>query len=163
VINRDTIVALFVLAVTVALYISLSAFNPDAVVFIRVIIFAIGALAMLLLVQSLLLKRRMGWRGVGQSSAVDKKDTDSRSAGFAWKPVSIIFISILVYFYVMEFLGFYVSAFFYFVVIVFILDLHNVTIKKSLIKIASAFIFTLVIYVLFNMILLVQTPRGILI
>jgi hypothetical protein len=160
VINRDTIVALFVLAGTAALYVSLSTMQAEAVIFIRVVVFAIGALALLLLGQSLFLKRRIEGRGTAQSSTVDKKDSSDKKTEFAWKPVSFIFVAVIMYFTVMEKVGFYVSAFMYFVLIVFVLDWKGLTAKTGLIRVGSAFVFILIIYILFNKILLVQTPKG---
>lgn len=155
-INRDTKVALFVLAGTVALYLSLSSIDPEATVFIRVVIVAIGALSLLLLVQGLLLKHRGKGRGAAQNSA-------SKKTVYGWKPVACIFGAILVYFFVMERLGFYVSAFVYFVGVVSLLDWRGLTPRKGFVRIAIAFLFVAVIYLLFSVILQVQTPRGLLI
>jgi hypothetical protein len=156
VINRDSKVALFVLAVTVALYLYLSSIDPEATTFIRVVIVAIGALALLLMIQGMLLKHRNEGRGVAQNSA-------SKKTAFGLKPVACIFGAILIYFFVMERLGFYISTILYFVGVVLLLDWRGLTPRKGFVKIAIAFLFTAVIYLLFSVILQVQTPRGLLI
>ncbi|MBN2032099.1 MAG: tripartite tricarboxylate transporter TctB family protein [Deltaproteobacteria bacterium] len=155
-INRDTKVALLILAVTVALYLSLSSIDPEATIFIRVVIVAIGALSLLLMAQGMLLKHRGERGGVAQDSA-------SKKAVYGWKPVAYIFGAILVYFFVMERLGFYISAFLYFVGVVSLLDWGGLTLRKGFVRIAIAFLFIAVIYLLFSVILQVQTPRGLLI
>lgn len=159
--NRDTIVALVVLAGTAALFVALSGMHQEAVIFIRVVVWAMGALGLLLLVQSLLFQRRSGARRVMQGSDATEKVSESKKPAVAWKPVILIFIGILVYFWVMERLGFYVSAFLYFVTMVFLLDWKGLTPKTGFVRVVSAFLFVAVIFVLFNKILLVQTPRGI--
>jgi len=156
VINRDNKVALFVLAVTVALYLSLSSIDPEATIFIRVVIVAIGALALLLMAQGMLLKHRGKGRGTSQGPA-------SKKSGLAWKPVAVIFSAILVYFFMAERLGFYLSAFVYFAGVVSLLDWRGLTPRKGFVRIAIAFLFVAVIYLLFSVILQVQTPRGLLI
>ncbi len=136
--------------------------DPNAVIFIRVIILAIGALGVLLLVQSLLLRYRSEGRRISQSSVADDKLAASRNAKFPWKTVSLIFCLIIVYLYIMQSLGFYASALLYFLVVIFLLDSKKITFKVAAIKITAAVIFIAVIYVLFNKVLLVQTPRGLL-
>jgi len=162
VINRDTAVSLVVLAGTVALYLTLSMFHPGAVIFIRVIVIIIGLLALLLLAQSILLKHGIKGSGTAQVPAETEKVSVSKKPHFAWKPVLLIFGAILVYFFVMEQLGFYVSAFLYFVGVVFLLDWRGLTPKKGFMRIGIAFVFTALVYLLFSVILLVQTPRGLL-
>lgn len=161
-IHRDTIVALVVLAGTAALFTAISRMQDDAVIFIRVVVWAIGVLGLLLLVQSLLFQRRSGARRVMQGSDPKEKVSESKKPAIAWKPVALIFIGIIIYFWIMEWLGFYVSAFLYFVTMVFLLDWKGLTPKTGFVRVFSAFVFIAVIYVLFNKILLVQTPRGLL-
>jgi hypothetical protein len=153
VIPRDTKVALFVLAATVALYLSLSSIDPEATIFIRVVILVIGALALLLMIQGMFLKHKNEGRRTAPGSV-------SKTPVFPWKPVAMIFGVILVYFFLMERLGFYVSAFLYFVGVVFLLDWKGLTPRTGFVRVVIAFAFTAVIYLLFKVILLVQTPRG---
>lgn len=162
-IRRDSSIALFVLIVTGLLYASLSSIEPNATIFIRVVIYAIGALCFLLMGQSMLLVHRRQRFKVTQGTAVEKKYPPTEKSGISWKSISIIFLAIVVYFSVMECLGFYASAFLYFLVVVFLLDRKDLNFKNILMKIFSAFIFTSIIYIIFSVILLVQTPRGLLI
>jgi len=66
----------------------------------------------------------------------------------------------VIYFVVMEGLGFYVSAFLFFVIITFVLGKADLNLKKGAMRIGIALLFTSVLFVLFNKILVVQTPRG---
>ena len=162
-IHKDTIVALVVLAGTTALFAATSRMQEESVIFIRVVVWAIGVLGLLLLVQSLTFKKQSGARRVFQGSDMKDKASGPKDKKFPWKPVSLIFIGIIIYFWVMEWLGFYLSALLYFVSMVFILDWRGLTPRTGLVRVASAFIFVAIIFILFNKILLVQTPRGLLI
>jgi hypothetical protein len=62
----------------------------------------------------------------------------------------------------MEKLGFYVSAFLFFIVLTFILGRKNLTLQKGAVQVGIAFIFTAVLFLLFNKLLVVQTPKGLL-
>jgi hypothetical protein len=146
--RRELIVSFFLLAGVVSLYLSLSLMDdPRAVTFPRVIIIIMGILSGILLLQTLL----VGKRGMGQ-----------KAGGFRFGPFSICFGLIIVYFGVMETLGFYVSAFLFFVAATFILGWGNVTWKKGAMRVFSSLIFTGVLYFLFNTLLAVQTPKGML-
>ncbi len=153
-IHRDTIVALVILAGTTALYIASSKIMPQAAIFIRVVILAIGGLGLLLFVQSLIKKRIQ--------NQLQIKDPEASKTSIVKKPVLIIAGAILVYMIVMQDLGFYVSGFLYFVAVVFLLDWKGLTLKAGVMNVVYAFIFMAVIYVLFNKVLVVQTPRGLL-
>ncbi|MFO8088977.1 MAG: tripartite tricarboxylate transporter TctB family protein [Desulfatiglandaceae bacterium] len=158
--NRDIIIGIIVLAASAGLYFSPSIMeDPRAAAFPRVIICIMGGLAVMLIMQSFLLKRNLGG-GVVQSSAVTGLQTPGKKAMFVWRPVVFTFVAILVYFALLERLGFYFSSFLFFVVTVCVLDRKNLTQRKCIIKIGGAFIFTAVLYILFKVILVVQTPRG---
>ena len=62
----------------------------------------------------------------------------------------------------MERLGFYVSAFLFFIILTFILGRKDLTLHKGALQIGIAFIFTAILFVLFNKLLVVQTPKGLL-
>jgi len=68
----------------------------------------------------------------------------------------------LVYFVVMEKLGFYVSAFLFFIILTFVLGRKDLTLRQGAVQIGIAFIFTAVLFLLFNKLLVVQTPKGLL-
>ena len=70
------------------------------------------------------------------------------------------FILIMIYFAVMEWLGFYFSAFLFFVAATFVLGRKDLTLRKGGVRVGIAFIFTAVLFVLFNKLLVVQTPKG---
>lgn len=154
-INRDIIVALVVLAGSIALYIAQSRIVAQAAVFIRVVVLAMIVLSLLLLVQTVI--KRVKEKQV-TGAYIDLKKID-----FVWKPVLLIAGGILLYMTVMQDLGFYVSGFLYFVAVTFVLDWKGLTFKTGFFRTVYAFAFMLVIYVLFSKILVVQTPRGLLI
>jgi hypothetical protein len=156
VINRDTKVALFVLAVTVALYLSLSSIDPEATIFIRVVIVAIGALALLLMGQGMLLKHRGKGGGTSQGPA-------SKKTGLAWKPVAVHFRRHPCVFFhdgAARLLCLGVCLFCRGGVPV---GLEGLDSPEGFCENCDCFLFVAVIYLLFSVILQVQTPRGLLI
>jgi hypothetical protein len=60
----------------------------------------------------------------------------------------------------MEKLGFYVSAFLFFIAVTFLLGRKDLTLRSGTLRIGVAFIFTAILFVLFNVLLVVQTPKG---
>ena len=90
----------------------------------------------------------------------DEKNSTAVKNKFPLAQVFICFILIIIYFAVMEWLGFYVSAFLFFVAVTFVLGGKGLTLRKGGVKVGVAFIFTAVLFVLFNKLLVVQTPKG---
>lgn len=149
--KRNTIVALIVLAVTAALYLSLfQVIDPRAIIFPRIVILVMGALAILLLVQGVLLQ-----------PASNLPVGDEPKAQFPWKPVLLVLNAILLYLAVMQNLGFYLATFLFFSGVILILARKTLSLPKGLKMVAWAFVFTAVMYLLFNVLLKVQLPRGI--
>ncbi|MBW2101190.1 MAG: tripartite tricarboxylate transporter TctB family protein [Deltaproteobacteria bacterium] len=147
--RKDIVVSSVLLAGVIALYLSLSLMDdPRAVIFPRVIILVMGVLSLLLLAQSVLVR--------GKGAEGEAGD------GFPFGRFSGCFVLILAYFFFMERLGFYVSAFLFFVVVTLVLGSRGLTIRKGAGRVAAGAAFTAVLYVLFNRLLAVQTPKGIL-
>ncbi len=143
---RETVVALCLLAGVVSLYFSLGLMeDPRSVVFPRVIILIMGVLSTLLLLQSLLVRKKPG---AGQP--------------YPFGRTILCFGIIVGYFAIMEGLGFYVSSFLFFVIVTSALGYRNLSLKKGALSLASSAVFMVVLYILFNKILAVQTPKGIL-
>ena len=164
--KKDLIVSLILLAGSMALYASLSLMEePAAASFPRVVIVIMGCLGLALCVQAILAKQRHE-RAVLQSNHVadsGKERNDSAAAKkFPFGTLVVCFVMILVYFVVMEKLGFYVSAFLFFIIVTFILGRKDLTLRKGALQIGIAFIFTAILFVLFNKLLVVQTPKGLL-
>ena len=158
--KRDWITALVVLAGTVALFLSLSLMeDPRAATFPRVVIIIMGILGLALFVQSLLTGQR-ALRPSLQSDRVEEKANPAAKKRFPFGTLLLCFVIIVIYFVVMEGLGFYVSAFLFFVIITFVLGKADLNLKKGAMRIGIALLFTSVLFVLFNKILVVQTPRG---
>lgn len=145
--KKDIIVSLFLLAGVIVLYLSLGLMDdPRAVIFPRVIIVIMGILSALLLVQSVVLK----------------KTTTSKGAGFPFGRFLICFFLIVLYFVFMESLGFYLSAFLFFVAITFILGNKDLTLRNAFLRAVVGVVFTGILFLLFNILLAVQTPKGVL-
>ena len=145
--KKDIIVSIVLLAGIVALYLSLGLMDdPRAVTFPRVIIIIMGILSALLLIQSLILK----------------KAKSNQGAGFPFGRFLICFSLIILYFIFMESLGFYLSAFLFFVSVTFILGSADLTAKTAVMRAVVGFVFTGILFLLFNVLLAVQTPKGLL-
>ena len=164
--KKDLIVSLILLAGSIALYASLSLMEePAAASFPRVVIILMGCLGLVLIIQTAIAGQRHE-RPVLQNnhvadSAKAPKDSDTAKK-FPFGTLVVCFVSILVYFVVMEKLGFYVSAFLFFIVLTFVLGRKDLTLHKGAVRIGIAFIFTAILFVLFNKLLVVQTPKGLL-
>ena len=160
--KTDWITALVVLAGTVALFLSLSLMeDPRAATFPRVVIIIMAFLGLALFVQSLLTRQRAARPTLQSDRVEDKGGTDAKK-GFPFGTLFLCFFIIVIYFAVMEALGFYVSAFLFFICITFVLGKADLSLKKGFMRVGIAFLFTAVLFVLFNKILVVQTPRGLL-
>ena len=145
--KKDMIVSLVLLAGVISLYLSLGFMDdPRAANFPRVIIIIMGILSALLLLQSIFLKQ----------------PKSSEGAGFPFGRFFICFFMIIVYFIFMETLGFYLSAFLFFIAVTFILGSADLTARKAVIRVAIGFVFTGILFLLFKVLLAVQTPKGLL-
>ena len=164
--KKDLMVSLILLAGSIALYASLSLMEePAAASFPRVVIVIMGCLALTSIIQTIIAKQRRT-RPVLQSNHVadsgkGPKDSDATKK-FPIGTLAVCFILIVVYFVVMEKLGFYISAFLFFIIVTFVLGRKDLTLRKGAIQIGIAFIFTAFLFVLFNKLLVVQTPKGLL-
>jgi hypothetical protein len=115
-----------------------------------------------LLLQSVFVRQKKS-RPVLQRTSVEDNGEKNRAPvknKFPLAQVFVCFILIIIYFAVMEWLGFYVSAFLFFVVTTFVLGGKGLTLRKGGLKVGVAFIFTAILFVLFNKLLFVQTPKG---
>ena len=143
--KRDAIVSLVLLAGIVSLYLSLGMMDdPQAVTFPRIIIIIMGILAGLLLLQSVVFKQKNG----------------SQGAGFPFGRFLICFFMIIIYFFLMEGIGFYLSAFLFFIAVTFILGSKDLTWRTGTFRVIIAFVFTGILFLLFKVLLVVQTPKG---
>lgn len=145
--KKDLIVSLVFLAGVISLYLSLGLMDdPRAANFPKVIIIIMGVLSALMLLQSVFLKR----------------DTSSKGAGFPFGRFLITFFMIIIYFFLMEGIGFYLSAFLFFVAVTFILGSKDLTFRTGSFRVVMALAFTGILFLLFKVLLAVQTPKGLL-
>jgi hypothetical protein len=162
--KKDLIVSSILLAGSIALYASLSLMEePAAASFPRVVIVLMGCLGLVLIIQTLIAGQRPPRPVLQNNHVADsaKAPKDSGAANrFSFGTLVVCFVLILVYFVVMEKLGFYVSAFLFFIILTFVLGRKDLTLHKGAVRIGIAFIFTAILYVLFNKLLVVQTPKG---
>ena len=143
--KRDLIVSIVLLVGIVSLYLTLGWIElPGARTFPRVILIIMAVLSALLLVQSLMLKSL----------------TEAKKTPFPIGRFLICFCLIIVYFIFMETLGFYLSAFLFFVAVSFILGRSELTLRTGFIRAGIGLIFTGVLFFLFKVLLAVQTPKG---
>lgn len=165
-VKKDLVISLVLLLMSIGLYVSLSLMKPPAAAsFPRVVIIIMGLLALMMLIQTLVTKQRSE-RSILQSDRVaDQKEASKTLRDVQKFPLETVvgcFILIVIYLLVMEMLGFYLSAFLFFIAITFILGRKDLTLRKGAMRIGIAFIFTAVLFVLFNKLLMVQTPKGVL-
>ena len=162
--KKDLIIALVLLAGSMALYASLSLMEePAAASFPRVVIIIMGCLGLMLLVQTIVLRQRKERQVLqGDRIALKEKTKDNTNVAGKFPLATLIgcFVLIVIYFFVMEDLGFYVSAFLFFIIATFIFGRKDLSLRKGVIRIGVAFIFTAILFVLFNKLLVVQTPKG---
>ena len=145
--KKDLFVSLVFLAGVISLYLSHGLMeDPRAANFPKVIIIIMGILSALMLLQSIFLKQ----------------PTNSKGAGFPFGRFLISFFLIIVYFLLMEGIGFYLSAFLFFVAVTFVLGSKNLNFRTGSFRVVMAFAFTGILFLLFNVLLAVQTPKGLL-
>ncbi len=153
--KQEIICGLVVLAGCFALYTSLSLIkDPRAITFPRIVILSMGVLAAGHILQAVTMLLSSG---KPQNSTANNS---TKIQSFPWKPVLVVLTGILVYMVIMQHIGFYVSTFIYFSGIVFSLSHKELNPQKILKTGFMAFAFTAVLFVLFNVILKVQMPRG---
>ncbi|MDT8379443.1 MAG: tripartite tricarboxylate transporter TctB family protein [Desulfotignum sp.] len=154
--KQEIICGLVVVAGSAALYASLPFIkDPRAITFPRIVIMSMGILGAGLILQAAILLFSSG--KPPHSTADDSPAIRS----FPWKPVLTVLTGIIVYMVIMQHIGFYVSTFIYFTGIIFSLSYKDLNLKKSVKTGIMSFAFTTVLFVLFNVILKVQMPRGI--
>lgn len=146
--KKEVIVAVACLVGSAILYSTLGSIDEErAATFPRVIIVGIIVLSGLLLLQTLLIKNP-------EETAKEEK--------YPWPRFVLLFCIIVVYLGVMEDLGFYLSAFLFFIAVCFILGRADLTVRKGAVWVGGSAAFTGVLYLLFRVFLEVQTPRGLL-
>jgi hypothetical protein len=146
-VKRDIIVSLICLAAVIFLYYTLGWIDEGrAREFPRVVILITGGLSVLLFLQSLIIK----------------KVQETEGKPFPWGRFLFMFGLILVYLYFMESVGFYVSAFLFFILVTLIFGRKELNVGKAASRIGMSVVFTGVLYLLFKVILKVQTPSGVL-
>ncbi|RJX28366.1 MAG: tripartite tricarboxylate transporter TctB family protein [Desulfarculus sp.] len=144
--NRDALVGLVCLAASVVLYATLGHIEePRAAAFPRTIIVIMGALSALLFLQHLIFPKPR-----------------PQQPPFPWLRVGGLFAIIVIYLVVCEELGFYLSAFLFFLAVTYIMGWRRLNPKQAAKWLMGSAIFTGILYVLFKVILEVQTPRGLL-
>ena len=161
--RKELIISLVLLAGTIGLYYSLSLMeDPRAATFPRVVIVIMGVLSVALLLQSAIVRQKKNRPALQKATVKNKGEKDDAAASnqFPLAQVFLCFILIIIYFAVMEWLGFYISAFLFFVAATFVLGRKELTLRIGGVRIGIAFIFTAVLFVLFNKLLVVQTPKG---
>lgn len=146
--TKDILVGAICLVGSILLFFSLE-WIPDerAALFPKVILVIMITLSIFLLIYTVIIGR------------IPKQE----GPPIPWVRLSVLFVFILVYLSVMENLGFYVSGFLYLLSVTLVLEAKDITTKKAVTRVLVSGVFMVVMFVLFKMILRVQTPAGILI
>lgn len=95
--------------------------------------------------------------------SAEKKSSAKKSTPYPWGKVLTVTAGVVMYISLMEFIGFYASSFLFIVAVTLIIQPNVIDAKCVTTRIASSLVFVGVLYVLFNLILAVQTPKGFLI
>ena len=98
---------------------------------------------------------------LAQSVLIGKTQKADNREHYPWARFFLLFVIIVVYLAVMETIGFYLSAFLFFVGICLILGRADLTVRRAAFWVGSSALFTAVLFVLFKVLLEVQTPRGV--
>lgn len=145
--KKETVVALFCIIGSLGLYLSLRTISEEtARTFPRVVIVVMIVLSTLLLLQGLLVKGQGGKKG----------------PPFPWGRFFLLLGIIICYFVFMQSVGFYVSAFLFFVIVSLLLGRSDLTLAKGASRIFQSAVLIGVLFVLFKVLLKVQTPTGLL-
>jgi hypothetical protein len=146
--RREIILSSFILAAVIAIYASLSLFDePGAAIFPRVVIIAMAILSSLLLIRSVI---------------VGRAGTTTSAMEFRFRPFLICFVLIVIYFFLLDWIGFYVASFLFFLAVTFVFGLSDISLRKGALKVLSSAVFMGVLYFLFTTLLKVQIPKGVL-
>ena len=127
---------------------------PEACIFPRTVMAAMLALAVIYLAQSAVRLARIRLTGAPPTAAPAHKTP--------WRPVAVALACVLAYVVVMERLGFYVSGLAFYLAISLLLQREAFTMRSAAVRLSMAAAFMGALYILFNRILAVQVPKGIL-
>ena len=125
----------------------------EACVFPQTVMAAMLILALIFLAQCAVRLARIRYRGAPAPAPAPKTP---------WRPVSVALACVLVYFLVMERLGFYVSGLAFYLTVSLLLQREAVTLRGAVVRLSMAAAFMGVLFILFNRILAVQVPKGML-
>lgn len=124
--------------------------DPNAITFPQVVLWIMLILGGLLAVQTLM----TAMKGAAKSK--------NAARAYPFGAFFTALAAILIYFAIMENVGFYVSGFLFFLIITLVLQEEKQTVRNVLTRAGAAAAFMGVLFVLFNKILAVQTPKGVL-
>jgi len=144
--SRDALVGLVCFVGSVALFFALGHIEEArAAAFPRTIIIIMGILSGMLFLQHVLFRK-----------------PQAKQAPFPWIRVGGLFVLIVIYLALLEPVGFYLASFLFFLAVYFIMGWARVDSKQVIRWVVGSVAFTAILYVLFNVLLEVQTPRGLL-
>lgn len=148
-------VAVAAMLVVVGIYYRLSGLVEisEACIFPRTVLAVMLILALIHLVQSVIRSIQIRRSRVAEPPSAPK---------IPLRPVTVALACILVYVLVMERLGFYVSGLAFYLTVSLVLQRETFTMHGAAKRLSMAAAFMGVLYILFNRILAVQVPKGIL-
>jgi putative tricarboxylic transport membrane protein len=145
----DAIVAAVILLSAILIYSSLKARDPLTAIFPAATLIITGSLSLLLLILSLV------------SMMAKRQPREVSPVHFPFSRVIVTGLLIIGYLYVLNILGFYFTAFVFYLVFASIVALDREAIfSRPHNKVLTSVLFVFILYMLFKMLLKVQTPAG---
>ena len=148
-IREICIVGVMLVVAAGAYLLSVQADMPRAYIFPKTVITVMVVMALIQLTESIIMAKKIR-AGMANQNAV----------AFPWKNVTMAFVCAVVYFASMESVGFYFSGFLFFLITTTLLQKEKITFKSSAMRAATGGVFMAVLFLLFHVILAVQTPKG---
>jgi putative tricarboxylic transport membrane protein len=163
--KRDFYVPVIILVLAVLLYtFALKVNDPLSALFPGATLVIIGGLSLILLLQttleSILVNRR---KKEGNAEVLISRDNKQSADGYPFTRIATSMGMVLVYFFCLNTIGFYSSSFLFYLAFIFVFSPdRKAFLKRPHISIAVPACFIAVIYALFNLVLKVSAPSGIL-
>jgi putative tricarboxylic transport membrane protein len=147
--RSDAVVGAVVLVSAIVVYTSLEARDPLTAIFPNATLIIMGSLALLLLILAL------------ASMMVRKEPGEVSAVRFPFGRLVVTGLLMVVFLYFLNILGFYFTSFVFYLIFASIVALdREVMFGRLHSKILTSVIFVFILYMLFKMLLKVQTPTG---
>jgi putative tricarboxylic transport membrane protein len=147
--RSDAIVGGVILLCAIVVYSSLKARDPLTAIFPNATLIIMGSLSLLLLILAL------------PSLIARKEPAEVSAVRFPFPRIIVTGLLIIVFLYVLNILGFYFTSFIFYLIFASIVALDKEAMFSGLRnKILTSILFVVILFMLFKMLLKVQTPAG---